>query len=55
MDVSNELKDSSIGFNIGGGIQYKLSDRIRIGAELKYQTVSGANTAIIGAGITFTL
>lgn len=49
------FKDSSIGLNIGGGIQYKLTDKIRIGAELKYQTISGASTAVIGAGITYTL
>ena len=50
-----DIKDSSIGLNIGGGIQYKLTDKIRIGAELKYQTISGASTAVIGAGVTFTL
>lgn len=50
-----ESKDGSIGLNIGGGIQYKLTDKVRIGAELKYQTISGYNTAVIGAGITFTL
>ena len=50
-----DIKDSSIGLNIGGGIQYKLSDKVRIGAELKYQTISGASTAVIGAGVTFTL
>ena len=50
-----DIKDTSIGLNIGGGIQYKLTDKIRIGAELKYQTISGASTAVVGAGITFTL
>ena len=55
LDVLSESKASSIGLNIGGGIQYKLTDKIRIGAELKYQTISGFNTAVIGAGITYTL
>ena len=50
-----EGKDGSIGLNIGGGIQYRLTDKIRIGAELKYQTISGFNTAVIGAGVTLTL
>ena len=45
----------SIGLNIGGGIQYKLADKVRIGAELKYQTISGFSTAVVGAGVTFTL
>ena len=54
-DLDLDFKDTSIGLNIGGGIQYKLTDKIRIGAELKYQTISGANTAVVGAGVTFTL
>lgn len=54
-DSDVDAKDSSIGLNIGGGIQYKLTDKIRIGAELKYQTISGANTAVVGVGVTFTL
>ena len=49
------FKDSSIGFNIGGGVQYNLTSKLRIGAEIKYQTVSGANTAVISAGITYAL
>ena len=50
------IKKSSIGLNIGGGVQYKLTDKIRIGAELKYQTIGGArSTPVIGAGVTFTL
>lgn len=50
-----DVKDSSIGLNFGGGIQYQLTDKLRIGAELKYQTISGFNTTVIGAGITYTL
>lgn len=53
--TDGETKDSSIGLNIGGGVQYQLTDKIRIGVELKYQTISGASTAVIGAGLTFTL
>lgn len=55
-DYNIDIKDTSIGLNIGGGIQYKLTDKIRIGAELKYQTISAArSTVVIGAGVTFTL
>lgn len=50
-----DIKDSSIGLNIGGGVQYRLTDKFRIGAEIKYQTVSGASTAVIGLGVTYTL
>lgn len=52
-DVS--MNDGSIGLNIGGGVQYKLTDKIRIGAELKYQTISGFNTPVVGFGVTYTL
>ena len=54
-DYDIDIKDTSIGLNIGGGVQYKLTDKIRIGADLKYQTISGASTAVIGVGVTFTL
>ena len=54
-DVEFEYASVGFGLNLGGGIQYKLTDKIRIGAELKYQTISGASTAVVGAGITFTL
>ena len=55
-DEDWSFKKSGIGINIGGGIQYKLTDKIRIGAELKYQTISGSlNTVVIGAGVAFTL
>ncbi len=50
-----DSKDSSIGLNIGGGVQYNLTDKFRIGFEVKYQTISGASTAIIGLGVTYTL
>lgn len=53
-DLGKE-SDGSIGFNIGGGIQYNLTDKLRIGAELKYQTISGWNTPMIGIGLTYTL
>lgn len=49
------LKDGSIGLNIGGGAQYNLTDRLRVGAEIKYQTISGASTAVIGVGVTYAL
>lgn len=54
-DDSWSLSDSSIGLNLGGGVQYTLTDKVRIGAELKYQTISGFNTIVIGVGVTFKL
>lgn len=43
-----------IGLNFGGGIQYQLTDKFRIGAEVKYLTL-GLNSAILEAGISYTL
>lgn len=54
-ESNGDISGSSIGLNIGGGVQYKLTNHIRIGAELKYQTITGYNSAIIGIGATFTL
>lgn len=54
-DDFGKESDGSIGVNIGGGIQYNLTDKLRIGAELKYQTISGWNTPMIGFGVTYTL
>lgn len=47
-----ENKNSNIGLNFGGGIQYNLTNKFRIGAELNYQLLNGLN---IGVGLTFTL
>lgn len=54
-NFDKDAKDSSIGLNIGGGVQYNLTSKFRIGAEIKYQTISGASTAVIGLGVTYTL
>ena len=52
---SSSYSDSSVGLNLGGGIQYHVTDRIKIGAEIKFQTISGGNTAVLGLGITYKL
>lgn len=52
---NSDSRNSGVGLNVGGGVQYKLADKICIGAELKYQTVNGFSTPIVGAGVIFTL
>ena len=51
----DDVKDGSLGLNIGGGIQYNVNEKVRIGAELKYQSISGYSTPVLGFGITTTL
>lgn len=53
----NEADDSSseskIGFNVGAGFEYDLSDKLSIFAEGRYQIVSDFNQAVIGVGLTY--
>lgn len=44
---------SDFAFNIGGGVEYLLTDRISLGAEIKYQIVSGWNRPIFTLGATY--
>ena len=46
--------EGEIGLNLGGGVQYQLTNKFRVGAEVKYLTL-GLNSAILEAGITYTL
>ena len=44
---------SEFAFNIGGGAEYLLTDKISIGAEIKYQIVSGWNRPVFTLGATY--
>lgn len=39
--------------NFGTGIEYNISDKLAIGAELKYQLISNFNQFVIGIGATY--
>lgn len=45
----------TLGINLGGGCQYQLIEKVRIGVEFKYQSFSPYNTVAISAGVTYTL
>lgn len=45
--------DTEFGFNIGGGADFKVSDKITVNAELKYKIGGNWNRFIIGAGVAY--
>jgi outer membrane protein X len=45
--------DSEIGFNLGGGIDYKLTDKLILNAELKYKLGNNWNRLLISAGVAY--
>lgn len=48
-----DASESKIGFNVGAGFEYDLSDKLSIFAEGRYQIVSDFNQAVIGVGLTY--
>jgi len=61
--IPDEMKDelygdvddseSKIGFNLGAGVEYDLTDKLSIFAEGRYQFVSDFDQAVIGVGLTY--
>jgi len=49
---SDSSSSTNIGLNLGGGVSYKLTDNISIGAELKY-TLSDFNQLGLSANVTY--
>jgi opacity protein-like surface antigen len=48
---AGELSSTDFGLNLGGGADYKLSDKLFLNAELKYTT--GGSSLLISAGIAY--
>ena len=54
VDVLGEsYSDSKIGFNLGGGAQYNLTDALALSLEIKYQIVSDWDRPIFSLGIAY--
>ncbi len=49
--ISNS--DTKLGFNLGGGVDFALTDDLYLNGEVKYQIVSGYNQAVMSAGIVY--
>lgn len=47
--------DSNLGLNVGGGVEFPISDGIKLNAEFKYQIVKDWNRPVISVGAAFAL
>ncbi len=45
--------DSKLGFDLGGGIRYDMTDNIALNAELKYQFVSLYDQLLLSVGVAY--
>ena len=45
--------DGRLGVNLGGGVDFALTDDLYLNGEVKYQIVSGYNQAVMSAGIVY--
>lgn len=45
--------DSKFGCNLGGGIDYLVSERLGLNAEVKYQIISHASQVVFGVGASY--
>lgn len=51
--ADDSSSESKIGFNIGAGAEYDLSDKLTIFAEGRYQIVSDFDQCVIAAGLSY--
>ena len=48
-----EGSDGRLAVNLGGGVDYELTDNITLNAELKYQIISNYNQLVLGVGVAY--
>lgn len=53
--LDETVSKGKFGFNLGGGVDYSLTDKISLNAEAKYLFVNEGNTPLISAGLSFKL
>ena len=53
LGVLGTYSDSDVCFNIGGGVDFKLTDQLFLNGELKYKIVNHWNRFMIAAGVTY--
>ena len=51
--AQESTSDTNIVFNVGAGIEYYVSDNIKLNAELKYQIVKDMNRPVISIGAAY--
>ncbi len=47
------VSESDFAFNVGGGAEYLLTEKFSVGAEIKYQIVSGWNRPVFTLGAAY--
>lgn len=52
-DESGDESEGKFGVNIGCGIQYDLSSKLVLSAELKYQIISDFDQFVVGVGLAY--
>ena len=52
-DYDDSSSNGEIAVNIGCGVQYALTDKININAELKYQIIDNSNQIVPSIGVAF--
>ncbi len=45
--------DGRIAINLGGGVEYAVTDNIILNAEMKYQIISNYNQLVLGVGVAY--
>jgi outer membrane protein X len=55
LDAPGFGSNSDLGVNVGGGIEFPITDVIKINAEAKYQIVDDWDRPVVSVGIAFAL
>jgi len=50
---SGSSSTSKFGLNLGGGIKYNLTEKVSLGAELKYSLISDFDQVVIGVNLAY--
>lgn len=50
---SESSRSGKIAVNLGAGIEYQLTNKLAVNAELKYQIISNFNQLVFGVGMTY--
>lgn len=51
--TTGNYSNSYFGLNLGGGADYKLTEKLSLNAESKYQIISGYSSFVLSAGVIY--
>jgi outer membrane protein X len=51
--IADSASDSDIAIDLGGGVDFKLTDRLSLNAELKYKIADHWNRLLLSAGVAY--